>query len=308
MIGIVSVLMMGIAGFAGAPALAGGHFAAGCTPSAKSTLRACRDDATGTAWLEAAKCQQVADADERDDCIEEVGATLAEDRAGCGEQYDTRLQVCEALGEAPYDPEILPGNFVAGIDNPFLPFAPGTTWRYEGQTDEGMETVVVEATKATRVILGVTCTEVRDRGYLNGVLAEDTRDWYAQDKLGNVWYFGELSYEIEDGVIVSISGSWEAGVDGAKPGLAMPAAAAVGRTYRQEFLVGEAEDMGAFLSLNAAVTVPYGSFSGCRETRDFTPLSPDSDEHKFYASGVGLLLEQDVSSGARTELIEVTHH
>jgi hypothetical protein len=243
---------------------------------------------------------------EREDCVEEIGAALAEAREECADQYEARLDVCEALGEAPYDPEILPRNFVAGIDNPFLPFVPGTTWKYEGKTDEGTETIVVEATAATRVILGVTCTEVRDRGYLNGVLAEDTRDWYAQDKQGNVWYFGELSYEIEDGLIVSISGSWEAGVDGAKPGLAMPAAVAVGRTYRQEFLIGEAEDLGQILSLNASVTVPYGAFTGCRKTRDFTPLSPDSNEHKFYATGVGLLLEQDPEGGSRVELIEVT--
>jgi hypothetical protein len=304
--GIVSVLM-GIACFAAAPALAGGHATVGCTPSSKSALRACRDDLTGSAWLEAAKCQQVADDDEREDCLEEVAGALAEGRVECGEQYDARLDVCEALGEAPYDPEIDPDDFVARIDSPFLPFLPGTTWKYEEKTDEGTETVIVEATSATREILGVTCTEVRDRVYLDGVLTEDTRDWYAQDKDGNVWYFGELSYELEDGQIVSISGSWEAGVDGAKPGLAMPAAASMGRTYRQEFLMGEAEDMGQFLHFNASVTVPYGSFTACRETRDFSPLSPGSDEHKFYAQGVGLLLEVSGNSGSRLELLEVTH-
>jgi len=298
--------LVGIVWFLGAPAFAAGHAGAGCTPSARSTLHACRDDATATAWLEISKCQQVANAEERDDCLDETKTALVEGREECVEQYGARLEVCDAIGEAPYDPEIVPGDFVAGIDNPFLPFVPGTTWTYEGATDEGTETVVVEATTATRVILGVTCTEVRDRGYLNGVLTEDTRDWYAQDQLGNVWYFGELSYEIEAGVVVSISGSWEAGVDGAKPGLAMPASGAVGKTYRQEFLIGEAEDMGQFLSLGAAVTVPYGSFTGCRQTRDFTPISPDANEHKFYAAGVGLVLEADPDSGSRVELINVT--
>jgi hypothetical protein len=193
------------------------------------------------------------------------------------------------------------------IDNPFLPFIPGTTWTYEGETDEGTETIVVEATAETRVILGVTCTVVRDRVYLEGELIEDTQDWFAQDAHGNVWYFGELSYELEGGEIVSIEGSWEAGVDGARPGIVMPATPEVGQVYRQEFLLAEAEDMGEILGLNASVTVPYGPFSGCRQTRDFSPLSPGSLEHKFYAAGVGLVLEQHPRSGSRVELISLTH-
>ena len=285
---------------------AGGGSLAGCTPSAKSAWRACRAGAASSAWLETGKCQQVASADEREDCTEEAGEALADEREECGEQHEARLEVCDVLGEAPYDPEIVPANFVPAIDNRFLPFVPGTTWTYEGETEDGTETIVLEATSETRVILGVTCTVVRDRAYLDGELIEDTRDWFAQDVLGNVWYFGERSYEIEDGEVVSIEGSWEAGVDGARPGIVMPAAPEVGQVFRQEFLLGEAEDMGEMLSLDAAVTVPYGSFTGCRQTRDFSPLSPGSVEHKFYAAGVGLVLERHPVSGSRVELISMT--
>jgi hypothetical protein len=148
---------------------------------------------------------------------------------------------------------------------------------------------------------------VHDVVSINSQVIEDTYDWYAQDTAGNVWYFGEDTKEYENGVLVSTEGSWEAGVDGAKPGIVMYAIQpALGLPYRQEYYVCEAEDMAEVVSLSEAVVVQYGNFNDCLKTREFTPLEPDVNEYKYYAQGIGMVLEVDVASGARTELIQVT--
>jgi hypothetical protein len=135
---------------------------------------------------------------------------------------------------------------------------------------------------------------------------EDTYDWYAQDIDGNVWYIGEDSSEIEDGEVVSKEGSWEAGIDGALPGIIMWARPEVGVSYRQEFYEGEAEDMAEVVSLDASETVAYGEFDDLLEMREWTPLEPGIAEHKFYAEGIGVVLEVVVEGGeGRIELIDI---
>ena len=156
----------------------------------------------------------------------------------------------------------------------------------------------------TETILGVECTVVRDTVTVDGELVEDTLDWFAQDRNGNVWYFGEISKSFEDGDLVSLDGSWRAGVDGAKPGIVMKAHPAVGDVYRQEFLLGVAEDYARVVSLSGDATVPAASCTNCLVTGDFVPLEPDADERKFYKRGVGLILEVDRTTGDRVELIE----
>jgi hypothetical protein len=152
----------------------------------------------------------------------------------------------------------------------------------------------------------VTCIVVHDRAELNGVLSEDTLDWYAQDVEGNVWYFGEQSLQYENGKVASIDGSWEAGEDGALPGIIMKAHPAVGDVYRQEFALGEAEDLARVLSLDASATVPFGgTYDNCLKTEDFSPLEPDHVENKFFAAGVGEILTIDTDTGVREELIDV---
>jgi hypothetical protein len=195
-------------------------------------------------------------------------------------------------------------NFVVGIDNPLLPWVPGTTFFYEMSTDEGLEEVVVDVLSSTKTILGVVCTEVRDVVTLDGEVIEDTLDWYAQDVNGHVWYFGEDSKTYEDGVLVSTEGSWEAGVDGALPGIVMLADPQVGLTYEQERAPGVAEDMATVRGLDASVSVPHGAFSGCLHTEDFNPLEPGVVEDKYYAPGLGFVLEID-EDGNRLELVDV---
>ena len=206
-----------------------------------------------------------------------------------------------------YDPLIDPADFVAAVTNPFFPLVPGTTYTFEGQTDEGTETVVVDVLHETKVVMGITATVVRDRVFVDGELIEDTFDWFAQDNEGNVWYLGEDSKEIENGVVVSTEGSWEAGVDGAKPGIIMwgDPAAHLGEEYRQEFFEGEAEDWGKVVALGQSVEVPHGSFTGCIKTEDWSGLEPGSLENKYYCPGIGVTLEVKVGGGERVELIDV---
>jgi hypothetical protein len=200
--------------------------------------------------------------------------------------------------------EIDPLNFVADITNPLFPLEPGTTFVYEGDTEDGHVRVENEVTGVRKEILGVSCIEVHALEYVDGELVEDTLDWFAQDVDGNVWYFGEDSKEIEDGVVVSTDGSWQAGVDGAEPGIIMLAAPTVGTTYANESAPGEAEDMATVLALAETVTTPLATFPGCLKTEDFTPLEPGVVENKFYAPGVGLVLEIE-EDGSRVELIAV---
>ncbi|NYT20053.1 MAG: hypothetical protein GKC08_07180 [Methanosarcinales archaeon] len=206
-----------------------------------------------------------------------------------------------------YDPVIDPENFVEVIDNPYFPLIPGTTFIYEGENEDGdLERNEVSVTDDTRVVMGVTTTVVWDRVWEDGELIEETFDWYAQDKDGNVWYFGEDSKEYEDGKFVSDEGSWESGIDDAKPGIVMKMAPVVGDVYRQEYLVGEAEDMAEVISLTETVTVEYGTFENCLVTKEWTPLEPGVEEQKYYAKGVGPLLEEVTLGGSgQLELIEI---
>ncbi len=225
--------------------------------------------------------------------------------SGCGGEKTTEV----SQETAEYRPEIDPGDFVEGIDNQYMPLFPGDTFVYEGDTGEGLEHIEVEVTDEKREVMGVRCTVVLDTVTIDGEVVEVTHDWYAQDKEGNVWYFGEDSGEYEDGKLVSTAGSWEAGVDGAQPGIVMPAQPVVGEEYRQEYYEGEAEDMAEVVSLDETETVATGSYSGCLKTREWTPLEPGVTEFKYYAPGIGLILETaGESESQRIELVEVSRN
>ena len=198
---------------------------------------------------------------------------------------------------APYSPHIDPADFTTIIDNKYFPLKPGTTFVYEGSGERDEFAV----TSDTKKVMGVECVVVLDEAWEDGKLIERTYDWHAQDKEGNVWYFGEDTKEYKNGKVVTSKGSWEAGVDGAKPGIIMQAHPNVGQSYRQEYYPGEAMDMAKVLSLNESVAVPYGSFDHALETEEWTPLEPGLVEHKYYAPGVGFV------AGGGLELIDVKH-
>ena len=198
-----------------------------------------------------------------------------------------------------------PDRFVPRVDNPWYPLQPGSVYVYRGVKDGKSARDVVTVTKATRTIAGVRCTVVSDRLFLAGRLAERTTDWYAQDKAGNVWYFGETTAELSaSGKVTSRAGSWLAGVDGALPGIYFPGRPRVGLSGRQEFYRGEAEDHFAVVDLATRVTVPNGTFPQALLTKEWTPLEPGTLDHKFYARGIGTVLEVTVKGGdERLELV-----
>lgn len=187
------------------------------------------------------------------------------------------------------------------VTNPYFPLPPGHQWVYR----EGKQRVEVTVTDRTKLIAnGVEARVVRDEVTLRGVPVEITDDYYAQDRAGNVWYLGESTTEYEHGKPVSTEGSFEAGVDGAKAGIAMPAHPKVGMRYRQEFYRGHAEDRAKVVSLHERVKVPLKRYRNTLMTLDSNPLEPDVLEAKFYARGVGLVLAVDLSGGKdREELI-----
>ena len=197
-----------------------------------------------------------------------------------------------------------PRNFVSRVDNPYSPFLPGARWVYRGGTPEEPERIVVKVLRRTRMIEGIEATVVRDTVRVGGELKEDTFDWFAQDRRGRVWYLGEATREYEDGRVVSTEGSWETGVDGARAGVVMFRRPRVGTPYRQEYYPTHAEDQARFLALDTRVATRAGVFTRVRMTEDTTPLDPSIAEIKFYARGVGVVLEHDLApEPGRSELV-----
>ena len=274
-----------------------------CSNSANAAENSCASGAQADYWLSVGICANLPNATRRQVCRAAAGRERADARVLCGDQFAARNEVCEALGEAFYHPAINPSNFVRRIDNRFMPLRPGAVRIYRADTDEGVERVVVTVSAETEEILGVPCTVVRDSVTLDGVVIEDTLDWFAQDRNGNVWYFGEISREFEDGRLVSLHGSWRAGVDGAVPGIVMKARPRVGDVYRQEYALREAEDLAKVVNLAGHATVPAASCTNCVVTAEFTPLEPEVDERKFYKPGVGLILAVNRVTGERLELV-----
>lgn len=228
----------------------------------------------------------------------EVSEEIEPDMVGNSEAV---LKSKSILSEFPGAP-----SFVSGFKNEYLAFEVGKVFYYEGETEDGTETIKVTVTSDTKEIIGVTTTVVSDTVWLDGELIEATDDWFAEDDEGNVWYFGEYSEEWEDGEYVGPEGSWEAGVDGAQPGILMYANPKMGMKYQQEYYKGEAEDMAMVINLNKTVEIDYGTFEGCLETMEWTPLEPGEREHKFYKKDVGLLMELQPKGGRITiELVDV---
>ena len=214
-------------------------------------------------------------------------------------------------GELPQNSEPVeldPSEFTTEIDNPYWPMTPGSRWVYrETDTSGGRQRVVVEVTDETKMIAnGVEARVVRDTVTENGEPVEITDDWYAQDGEGNIWYLGEATAEYRNGEVTTRAGSFEAGVDGAEAGIAMPANPVPGMEYRQEYLEGEAEDEAAVITVGEErVEVPYGYYDeDVLMTRDLVPLEPRVQEFKLYAPGVGLLLAVHTDGdGGREELV-----
>jgi hypothetical protein len=205
-----------------------------------------------------------------------------------------------------YSPIFRPGDFVGTIDNEYFPLIPGTTFVLRGTRNGQTETMMV--TNEVRTVLGVTTTVVLDRVVdKNNELVEETYDWFAQDRNGDVWYFGEDSKDYRNGKVISTAGSWEAGRGGAMPGIAMKRKPQSGESWRQEYSKGIAEDMAQVLRTGESVTVPAGTFRNCIKVKEWTRLTPRAIDTKYYCPGAGMVLETTAVGLGKMELINIRH-
>ena len=289
----------------------------GCSESARLMRFACTNDLRDDFYTRTAQCQDNTILDGA--CIEGAQDEFDEGGEECGDVFEARLDLCETLDDATHEPPFgaaFAANFVDPTEigstiapNPYFPLVPGNRWTYEG----GDETIVVEVRGETKLIQGITCVVVNDIATEDDVVIEDTDDWLAQDIDGNVWYCGEiaLNYELFDGddpedpELVDTEGSWKSGRDRGKAGMLIPAVPVPGDVIRQEVRYGDAEDAIEIESITATESAPGGSCTNsCLLTRDFTPLEPGVSENKYFAPGIGLIVELDPETGERLELVE----
>ena len=242
-----------------------------------------------------------------------VGTVAALVVAGCGTSGTTSSASPSGTASSGSPPTIVPApgwptvtatDFVPIVDSPWFPLKPGTKWVSKGIKDGKPTVDTYVVTIQTKQVLGVSCSVIRDVLTQNGKTVEATWDWYAQDKQGNVWYFGEDTKDYNAaGQVISNAGSWQAGVDGAAPGIFMPADPQIGQGGYQEYYKGQALDQYKIISLSASVKVPYGSFSGCLETQETTALEPSVVDHKYYVRSIGQVAEESVKGPKETSLL-----
>jgi hypothetical protein len=206
-----------------------------------------------------------------------------------------------------YHPVIRPSNFTTDVTNPWFPLRTGTTYLYTGTKDGKKAMDVFQVSRGTKKIDGVVTRMVNDRLFLNDVLEERTTDYYAQDRCGNVWYFGEDTATLDGhGHVIDRSGSFHAGVNGAQPGVYMQPNPQIGRWFRQEWYKGQAEDRYRALSTSALISVRYGTFKNALRTEEKTDLEPDVTDNKYYVRGVGQVEEVAVKGPTeKLQLVEI---
>lgn len=301
-----SALLLGICLAAPDPAAAGP-----CETSARQARKACKFDVRDDLWETRAICTHISNDEKRQDCLDEADEAREESAEECQAVFQARMAFCAAAGEDRYDPAFGPGVFSGTFDdtNPMWLLTPGNHWEFEGAG----ETIVVEVLPETKRIAKVDCIVVNDVvADEDGLLIEDTDDWYALANNGDVYYCGENAKDYEYfrfdkpqvAELIAIDGSFKHGVDGAKAGIAMKGAPAVGDIYRQEFALGDAEDGAEVLS----TSYRYGDGSGldrrvpqaladlfcdgdCLVTREFNLIEPGPEALKYYSPGVGVFLE-----------------
>lgn len=216
------------------------------------------------------------------------------------------LTVCQSLvpkdaHSAPSLPEFDASQFVPGapVDNPYFPLLDFNTRTFVSREEGEENRFELQVLGVGPSILGVRTTSRRDRAFEGGLLVEDTFDYYAQDKAGNVWYFGEdvtnYLYDDQGNLIGTNNASaWRAGVNDAQPGFIMPTDQTIGFNYYQEFAPeNEALDQGTTSGFVEHLSVEYGDFQNVLQILETTELDPDFREFKYYAFGQGLILAEE---------------
>jgi hypothetical protein len=184
-----------------------------------------------------------------------------------------------------------PANFTSTVDNRWFPLTAGTRLMYQGTKDGKRAVEMFTVTATTKPVDGVTCVVTED------VLStEKVIGYFAQDRDGSVWSFGEDNQELDpNGHVVTTDGSWHAGVDKALPALVMEGTPVVGHSFEH----AATKNDYAVLSLKSAVKVPYSSYDNALVTKEWSPLEPDVETHKFYVPDVGVV--RDVAVKGPTE-------
>lgn len=298
-----------------------------CSTTAQTLFTSCQNEVTDDFFKAKAICFNIAADAAREECLADAEEERMQGHRRCGENRSGRRDTCKALGEARYDPTFDPADFDTDFTNlthpnPYFPLGIGNRWDYE----EGDESVTVKVTDKTKLIAGVTCIVVLDRVTKDGELAEDTKDWFAHAKNGDVHYCGEETAEFEsfdgdnprEAELVSRDGSFKHGRDGDKSGVQFFGSPVVGRVYRQEFSLANAEDVAEVLSTtyqfgtNAELDqfVPQDlaellcSAGNCVVTKEFSATSgPGRFERKYYAPGIGFFLEVKPGRGKAVQLV-----
>jgi hypothetical protein len=311
----------------GAAEAGGGWRESFCTATAKLQHRACRKEVEDDYYSAKAICQNVGDAEDREECFDEAKQERRDADELCGDQRAARRELCELLGEDRYEPDFDPADYDEDLENltspnPWFPLAVGNRKVFESEE----ETTTIEVTDKTKLIERVTCIVVNDVVSVDGVPLEDTDDWLAQRKDGTIDYCGESvrdfeTFEGDDPMepeLVSREGSFKVGRDGDKSGTLFPGAPAVGQAFRQEWSAGNAEDAAVVIS----TTYGYGSDPeldafvpqelaellcpdhDCVVLAEFTPLDPGVVERKYFAPGIGGFLEVKPDEGEISQLVE----
>lgn len=301
---MLSICLAGDQGTSSAMAKKAGYFAPRRVQIANALRRASRSEAKSEYWLSVAKALN------DDNCNLSTEIQIAQQArldaiALASVQRSARLNLTSDLGTQNYDPIITPVDYSHSVNNVFYPIVPGRTLVYTSVSLAGVEVIQRQMTNQIVVVNGVSCRVMRDIETLNGVLHEDTSDFFAQRCDGSVWYFGEVAQSFKDGFLDSLDGSWRAGVDDAKPGIAMPANPTVGDLFRQEYAPNGAEDIGEVISVGNTVVTPAGTFTGCVEIEASSPMEPTERERKFFAPNVGLVKEINLHTGAVYELTQI---
>ncbi|HEV8375226.1 MAG TPA: hypothetical protein VGR38_03200 [Candidatus Polarisedimenticolia bacterium] len=316
--GFVVVMCCAFTGRSGAQT--GGY----CTQTADTLLDACKASVMDDGAVGKAICINITDAKVQNACLDDLAGSQDEAIQLCLGQHDTRLAACRVLGEGRYDPDFKPARFdnpkLPSNPNPYFPLGVGKHWEYRTATQVNTVDVVNE----TKLIAGVNCIVFRDLVFEGGFLHEATDDWYAPAKDGSVWYFGEETkdYEIFKGdkpvrpELDNIDGSFKAGRDGDKPGIIALAAPKVGDAYLEEFSLANAEDVTEIMS----TTYSYGHdpvldegvpaalaqrfcAGNCIVTKNYSLLEPGLFARKYYARGVGTILEVE-NTGEVVQLVK----
>ncbi|MES9814114.1 MAG: hypothetical protein ABW161_04385 [Candidatus Thiodiazotropha sp.] len=300
--------------------LAGDEGSSPCEKTAKQMFQACHADVTDDYKTTLANCTNLATRSERVACRNEAKLVREEETEYCSDQFDARGDACEVLDEHRYDTDPLLDPSIVFVDpddvdqsgaNPYVSIVAGHTYVLRAG-EEGEETVVVHVTDESREIQGVPCRVVVDAvvvteedelsGEIDYIPVEITDDWFAQDIDGNVYYCGEVSRNYEDGILVDLDGSFESGREFAKAGVLIMAMPVIGLAHRQEFSLGEAEDIVQYVDWTGIPSIenenfPCADAGGCLMTYEFAPLEPESSEFKYYIPGIGFVLAEAMEDG-----------